>query len=54
MPKEPVVGQPLHPHGGHKMSSTSRPLGPGGHESYPDLFQPFGGFPDGVKVEKAT
>ena len=23
----------------------------GGNESYPDLFQPYGGFPDGVKVE---
>lgn len=22
----------------------------GGNESYPDLFQPYGGFPDGVKV----
>jgi L-alanine-DL-glutamate epimerase-like enolase superfamily enzyme len=27
-------------------------LGLGGNESYPDLFQPFGGFPDGVKVEQ--
>lgn len=26
-------------------------LGLGGNESYPDLFQPFGGFPDGIKVE---
>jgi hypothetical protein len=26
-------------------------LGLGGNESYPDLFQPFGGFPDGVKVK---
>lgn len=26
-------------------------LGRGGNESYPDLFQPYGGFPDGVKVE---
>jgi L-alanine-DL-glutamate epimerase-like enolase superfamily enzyme len=26
-------------------------LGLGGNESYPDLFQPFGGFPDGVKVD---
>jgi hypothetical protein len=26
-------------------------LGLGGNESYPDLFQPFGGFPDGVKVQ---
>ena len=28
-------------------------LGLGGNESYPDLFQPFGGFPDGVKVESS-
>ena len=26
-------------------------LGLGGNESYPDLFQPYGGFPDGVAVE---
>ena len=26
-------------------------LGLGGNESYPDLFQPYGGFPDGVEVE---
>ncbi|MNV99568.1 hypothetical protein D3C71_1949480 [compost metagenome] len=26
-------------------------LGLGGNESYPDLFQPFGGFPDGVNVD---
>jgi L-alanine-DL-glutamate epimerase-like enolase superfamily enzyme len=26
-------------------------LGLGGNESYPDLVQPFGGFPDGVKVD---
>ena len=26
-------------------------LGLGGNESYPDLFQPYGGFPDGVRVE---
>jgi len=25
-------------------------LGLGGNESYPDLFQPYGGFPDDVKV----
>ena len=28
-----------------------RGLGLGGNESYPDLFQPYGGFPDGVRVE---
>jgi L-alanine-DL-glutamate epimerase-like enolase superfamily enzyme len=26
-------------------------LGLGGNESYPDLFRPYGGFPDGVSVE---
>lgn len=26
-------------------------LGLGGNESYPDLFQPYGGFLDGMKVE---
>jgi L-alanine-DL-glutamate epimerase-like enolase superfamily enzyme len=26
-------------------------LGLGGNESYPDLFQPYGGFPDTVRVE---
>jgi L-alanine-DL-glutamate epimerase-like enolase superfamily enzyme len=40
------------PHGGHPMSlNIAAGLGLGGNESYPDLFQPFGGFPDGVKVE---
>ena len=28
-------------------------LGLGGNESYPDLFQPYGGFPDGVPVENS-
>jgi L-alanine-DL-glutamate epimerase-like enolase superfamily enzyme len=40
------------PHGGHQMSlNIAAGLGLGGNESYPDLFQPFGGFPDGVVVE---
>jgi D(-)-tartrate dehydratase len=40
------------PHGGHQMSlNIAAGLGLGGTESYPDLFQPFGGFPDGTKVE---
>jgi L-alanine-DL-glutamate epimerase-like enolase superfamily enzyme len=39
------------PHGGHQMAlNTAAGLGLGGNESYPDLFQPFGGFPDGVDV----
>ncbi len=42
------------PHGGHQMSlNIAAGLGLGGNESYPDLFQPFGGFPDGVKVENS-
>lgn len=40
------------PHGGHQMSlNIAAGLGLGGNESYPDLFQPYGGFPDDVKVE---
>jgi L-alanine-DL-glutamate epimerase-like enolase superfamily enzyme len=39
------------PHGGHQMSlNIAAGLGLGGNENYPDLFQPFGGFPDGVDV----
>jgi len=39
------------PHGGHQMSlNIAAGLGLGGNESYPDLFQPYGGFPDGVEV----
>ena len=42
------------PHGGHQMSlAIAAGLGLGGNESYPDLFQPYGGFPDGVRVEKS-
>ena len=40
------------PHGGHQMSlNIAAGLRLGGNESYPDLFQPYGGFPDSVKVE---
>jgi L-alanine-DL-glutamate epimerase-like enolase superfamily enzyme len=39
------------PHGGHQMAlNIAAGLGLGGNESYPDLFQPFGGFPDDVEV----
>ena len=39
------------PHGGHQLSlAIAAGLGLGGNESYPDLFQPFGGFPDGAEV----
>ena len=42
------------PHGGHQMSlAIAAGLGLGGNESYPDLFQPYGGFTDGVKVENS-
>jgi L-alanine-DL-glutamate epimerase-like enolase superfamily enzyme len=41
------------PHGGHQMSlNIAAGLGLGGNESYPDLFQPYGGFPDGVTVQQ--
>ena len=40
------------PHGGHQMSlNIAAGLGLGGNETYPDIFQPYGGFPDGVRVE---
>ncbi len=40
------------PHGGHQMSlAIAAGLGLGGNENYPDLFQPYGGFPDGCRVE---
>jgi L-alanine-DL-glutamate epimerase-like enolase superfamily enzyme len=40
------------PHGGHQMSlNIAAGLGLGGNESYPDLFQPYGGFPDSVRVQ---
>jgi L-alanine-DL-glutamate epimerase-like enolase superfamily enzyme len=42
------------PHGGHQMSlAIAAGLGLGGNESYPDLFQPYGGFPDGAQVENS-
>ena len=40
------------PHGGHQMSlNIAAGLGLGGNESYPGVFQPFGGFADGMPVE---
>jgi len=40
------------PHGGHQMSlNLAAGLGLGGNESYPDVFQPFGGFADDTPVE---
>jgi L-alanine-DL-glutamate epimerase-like enolase superfamily enzyme len=40
------------PHGGHQMSlHLAAGLGLGGNESYPGIFQPFGGFADGIPVQ---
>lgn len=40
------------PHGGHQMSlNIAAGLGLGGNESYPGVFQPFGGFADNMPVE---
>jgi L-alanine-DL-glutamate epimerase-like enolase superfamily enzyme len=40
------------PHGGHQMSlNIAAGLGLGGNESYPGVFQPFGGFADAIPVE---
>jgi len=42
------------PHGGHQMSlNIAAGLGLGGNESYPGIFQPFGGFADGIPVEES-
>src|SRR6202162_2725264 len=42
------------PHGGHHMSlNIAAGLGLGGNESYPGIFQPFGGFADGIPVENS-
>jgi len=40
------------PHGGHQMSlNIAAGLGLGGNESYPGIFQPFGGFADGLAIK---
>ena len=40
------------PHGGHQFAlHMSAGLGLGGNESYPGIFEPFGGFADGVPVQ---
>jgi D(-)-tartrate dehydratase len=42
------------PHGGHQLSlNIAAGLGLGGNESYPGIFQPFGGFADNTPVEKS-
>lgn len=40
------------PHGGHQLNlAVASGLGIGGCEAYPGVFQPFGGFADGEKVD---
>ena len=40
------------PHGGHQLSlNIAAGLHLGGNESYPEVFAPFGGFADNVRVE---
>jgi L-alanine-DL-glutamate epimerase-like enolase superfamily enzyme len=42
------------PHGGHQMSlNIAAGLGLGGNESYPGIFQPFGGFADSIPVQNS-
>ena len=42
------------PHGGHQLSlNIAAGLKLGGNESYPDVFQPFGGFADKMPVEES-
>jgi len=42
------------PHGGHQFAlHIAAGLGLGGNESYPGVFQPFGGFADNVPVEQS-
>jgi L-alanine-DL-glutamate epimerase-like enolase superfamily enzyme len=44
--------QRLIPHGGHQMAlNIAAGVGLGGSESYPGVFQPFGGFADGSTIE---
>jgi L-alanine-DL-glutamate epimerase-like enolase superfamily enzyme len=42
------------PHGGHQLSlNIAAGLGLGGNESYPGIFQPFGGFADNTPVQNS-
>ena len=42
------------PHGGHQLSlNIAAGLGLGGNESYPGIFQPFGGFADNTPVDNS-
>ncbi|HET7771509.1 MAG TPA: mandelate racemase, partial [Chloroflexota bacterium] len=40
------------PHGGHQFAlNIAAGLGLGGNESYPGIFQPFGGFADDIPIQ---
>lgn len=42
------------PHGGHQFAlHLAAGLGLGGNESYPGIFQPFGGFADGTPIQQS-
>jgi L-alanine-DL-glutamate epimerase-like enolase superfamily enzyme len=42
------------PHGGHQFAlNIAAGLGLGGNESYPEVFEPFGGFADRTRVENS-
>ena len=34
------------------VREVTKPIGLGGNESYPDLFPPYGGFPESVRVQQ--
>ena len=48
-PRRREIAPPWNPERSVKVRTG---LSLGGNESYPNLFQPYGGFPDSVRVEK--
>ena len=43
------------PHGGHQFAlNIASGLGLGGNESYPKVFEPFGGFADGTPITNSS
>ncbi len=52
LPEHGFSNRNVVPHGGHQLSlNIAAGLKLGGNESYPEVFAPFGGFADTVKVE---
>jgi L-alanine-DL-glutamate epimerase-like enolase superfamily enzyme len=50
---EGIDRRSLVPHGGHQFGlEIAAGLGLGGNESYPGVFEPFGGFADGIEVRE--